>query len=171
MAVLDVVVIPDKRLRVNTKFIDTFDDKLQSTIDDMIETMYAARGVGLAATQVGLNMRLSVIDCSPEQNSPQVFINPEILEARNYETMDEGCLSVPGHYDKVTRATFVKVKAVDRHGKEFILEAEGLLAECLQHEIDHLNGKLYIDQLSTFKQRRIQDKVIKNSRKQQKDGK
>lgn len=171
MAVLELVTIPDRRLRVDTKRIEKFDESLQKIIDDMIETMYEARGVGLAATQVGLDMSLSVIDCTPEQKTPLVFINPEILETHEFTTMEEGCLSVPGHYDTVTRATKVKVKALDRHGKEFTLEAEGLLAECLQHEVDHLHGKLYIDQLSKFKQNRIQEKVTKYLRKKLKDEK
>lgn len=168
MAILDLVFIPDPRLRVVTTLVETFDDALQKTIDDMIETMYHAKGVGLAATQVGLAMRLTVIDCSPERNKPMVLINPEILDARDFVTMDEGCLSVPGHYDTVTRATWVKVKALDREGKPYEFEAEGLLAEACQHEVDHLHGKLYINQLSKFKQRRIQDKVKKHLHKQDK---
>ncbi len=168
MAVLELVTIPDKRLRIKTKRIEKIDAALQSIIDDMIETMYEANGVGLAATQVGLDMQLSVIDCSPDRKKPMTLINPEILEARNFTTMDEGCLSVPGYYDTVTRATWVKLKAQDREGKEYILEAEGLLAECIQHEVDHLHGKLYIDQLSKFKQSRAQNKVKKFLYKKQK---
>lgn len=163
MAVLKLVTIPDKRLRQITHVIEMFDTHLQKIIDDMIETMYAANGVGLASTQVGLDIRLCVMDCSKERDQPIVVINPEIIEARDYIPMQEGCLSVPGHYDTVTRANWVKMKAVDRHKKPFTLEAEGLLAECIQHEIDHLHGKLYIDQLSKFKQTRILSKVLKQS--------
>lgn len=161
MAVLKLVTIPDPRLRIITRPVEKFDDHLQKVIDDMIETMYEENGVGLAATQVGLDKQITVIDCSPERNKPMVLINPELIEAKNFVSMDEGCLSVPGHYDTVTRATWVKVKALDRQGKPFEFEAEGLLAECCQHEIDHLNGKLYIDQLSKFKQKRAQEKVKK----------
>lgn len=169
MGRLTLVTIPDPRLRVVTKLIENFDDpRLQSTIDDMVETMYAENGVGLAATQVGLDIRLTVIDCSKNRDQPQVLINPELLEAKNFVSMEEACLSVPGHYDTVTRATWVKVKAYDRYGKPFEFEAEDLLAECCQHEIDHLHGKLYIDQLSAFKRKRVEEKVIKFLRKRDK---
>ena len=168
MALMKLVTLPDPRLRVVTKHVEVFDAALQIIIDDMIETMYAEHGVGLAATQVGLDMRLAVIDCSPERNAPMVLINPELADAKNFITMDEGCLSVPGHYDTVTRAAWVKVKALDRHGKPIEFEAEDLLAECCQHEIDHLNGKLYIDQLSRFKQKRAQEKVKKHLHKNKK---
>lgn len=171
MAIMKLVTLPDPRLRVVTTKVEKFDDELQVMIDDMIETMYAENGVGLASTQVGLGMQLTVIDCSSERNEPMVLINPELVDAKDFISMDEGCLSVPGHYDTVTRATWVKVKAQDRHGKEFEFEAEGLLAECCQHEIDHLNGKLYIDQLSKFKQKRAQEKVKKHLHKKKKQEK
>ncbi len=168
MARLKLVTIPDMRLRKVTKAVTVFDAAFNKIIDDMIETMYAENGVGLAATQVGLDIRLTVIDCSAERDKPRVLVNPEIIEAKNFVTMDEGCLSVPGYYDTVTRAAYVKVKAQDRAGKPYEFEAEGLLAECVQHEVDHLNGKLYIDQLSKFKQKRALDKVKKHLHKKQK---
>lgn len=168
MALLKIISIPDPRLRVQTKPVVTIDEALQTTIDDMIETMYHANGVGLAATQVALDMQLTVIDCSEERNKPMVFINPEIVDMKDITEMDEGCLSVPGHFDRVKRARWVKATALDREGKPFTVEAEGLFAEAIQHEIDHLNGKLYIDQLSTFKQKRIQEKVRKYLNKQRK---
>lgn len=169
MAIMKLVTIPDQRLRVMTKPVEIFnDDTLQKNIDDMIETMYAANGVGLASTQVGLAMQLTVIDCSPERDQPMVLINPEILEARDFVPMEEGCLSVPGYADTVSRASWVKMKAFDRKGKPYELEATDLLAECIQHELDHLKGTLYIDQLSRLRQRRAQDKVIKCLREQEK---
>jgi peptide deformylase len=161
MPLMKILHIPDPRLRVKTSVVTQIDDQLQTIIDDMFETMYDAPGVGLASTQVGLTMRLTVIDVSQEKNQPMVFINPEIVEAKDFDKVDEGCLSVPGHYDTVTRAKWVKVKALDRKGKEFTLETDGLLAQCLQHEIDHLNGKVYIDQLSRLKSHRIHEKVKK----------
>jgi len=161
MALMKILSIPDPKLRVETTPVEIIDDNLQKIIDDMFETMYDAPGVGLASTQVGLGMRMAVIDVSQTKDQPLVLINPEIIDAKDFTKMDEGCLSVPGHYDTVTRATWVKMKALDRDGKEYTLEAEGLLAEAIQHEIDHLDGKIYIDQLSSFKQRRIKEKVKK----------
>lgn len=162
MSVLKVLYIPDPRLREQTQLITQFDDpQLQQFIDDMIETMYAARGVGLAATQVGVSKRLAVIDVSDEGNKVMVLANPEIIERSDDIMFDEGCLSVPGHYDRLGRANRVKMRAQDRHGKSYEIEATGLLAECIQHEIDHLYGKLYIDYLSPLKRERIAKKVEK----------
>lgn len=167
MALLKILHIPDSRLRETAQPIENITDKeFQNFIDDMFETMYEAPGVGLAATQVGVAKRIAVIDVSREKNQPLVLINPEIITRENIISFDEGCLSVPGHYDTVERANSVKIRAFDRHGKSYELEAEGLLAECIQHEIDHLNGKLYIDYLSSFKQSRIRHKVDKIKRRE-----
>jgi peptide deformylase len=141
-----------------------FDTPLQRLIDDMFETMYDAPGIGLAATQVDFHQRLIVIDVSEEKDQPLVFINPEILEKEGEEEMDEGCLSVPGIYETVQRAERVKVRALDRHGKPFELAADGLLAVCIQHEIDHLDGKLFVDYLSSLKRQRIKKKLEKQLR-------
>ncbi|MGE3919902.1 MAG: peptide deformylase [Gammaproteobacteria bacterium] len=169
MALLKILFIPDPRLREQTEVITDFKDpELQQLIDDMIETMYHAHGVGLAATQVGISKRVAVIDVSDTRDKPMVLINPEIVERSNMVSFQEGCLSVPGHYDHLERANKVKLKAFDRDGKPYELEAEDLFAECIQHEIDHLYGKLYIDYLSPFKQSRIREKVSKLIRKSQK---
>lgn len=166
MAILKIVYLPDPCLRQIAKPIDTFDDALQTLIEDMFETMYDARGVGLAAPQVGVSRRLSVIDVEGDKRDQLVIINPEIIKAEGEEEYQEGCLSVPGSYDKVIRAKKVTVKALDRHGKPFELSADGLLGECLQHEIDHLNGKLYIDLLSPLKRSLARRKLEKFKRKQ-----
>jgi peptide deformylase len=152
-------------LRVNTQTIKHVDDSLQTIIDDMFETMYAAPGVGLAAPQIGLDLRLSVIDVSTEKNRPLVLINPEIIQRGEEVRLQEGCLSVPDCYDYVKRAKWVKMQALDRDGKAYTLEAEDLLAQCIQHELDHLDGRLYIDQLSALKRRRMQNKVNKYKRR------
>lgn len=168
MALLKILYIPDSRLRELAKRVeDITSKKIQDFIDDMFETMYDAPGVGLAATQVGVAKQIAVIDVSRDKNEPLVLINPEIIDRKNLISFDEGCLSVPGHYDKLERADWVKMRAFDRQGKSYELEAEGLLAECIQHEIDHLHGKLYIDYLSSFKQSRIRHKVEKIKRKEQ----
>jgi len=164
MAHLTILHFPDERLRTVAKPIEQVDDTLRTIIDDMFETMYDAPGIGLAATQVNVHYRLIVIDISEEKNQPLVLINPEILEKEGVEEMDEGCLSVPGIYEKVQRADRVKVKAQDRHGEPFELEADGLLAVCIQHEIDHLDGKLFVDYLSTLKRQRIKKKLEKQLR-------
>ncbi len=164
MSHLTILHFPDERLRTVAKPVEQFDAKLSQTIDDMFETMYAAPGIGLAATQVDFHRRLIVIDVSEEGNQPLVFINPEILEKDGVEEMDEGCLSVPGIYEKVQRAEKVKVKAQDRKGDTFEMEADGLLAVCIQHEIDHLDGKLFVDYLSSLKRQRIKKKLEKQQR-------
>lgn len=155
MAVRDLVYLPDQRLRTVCEPITQFDDDLQELIEDMFETMYEANGVGLAGNQIGICKRISVIDATEDKSGQLVLINPEIIERGNLETMQEGCLSVPGYYETVERAGKVKMKALDRHGKAYELEAEGLLAEAIQHEVDHLNGKVFIDLLSTLKRNRI----------------
>lgn len=164
MTIHKIVYLPDPRLRAVSAPVEAFDDALQKLIDDMFETMYDARGVGLAAPQIGINIRLAVIDVTPDKSKTFVLINPEILEASGEEPYDEGCLSVPSAYDSVVRASHVKMKALDRHGKEYILEAEGLLCEAIQHEIDHLNGKLFIDLLSPVKRERARKKLDKFKR-------
>jgi peptide deformylase len=156
MAQLKIVTHPDPRLRVKTRTVTSFDVHLQTLIDDMFETMYKSdHGVGLASTQVGEDMRLAVIDVSPDKTDPLVLINPEILECKDETLMGEGCLSVPGTFDKVKRYNWIKFKAQDRQGHWYEREATGLFAECVQHEIDHLNGCLYFDQLSRLKQERL----------------
>lgn len=164
MAILDILHFPDPRLRQRAVEIERVDDDLRALIDDMFATMYQAPGIGLAATQVNVHRRLLVIDISQEQNQPQVFINPEILERRGVEEMDEGCLSVPGFYERVQRAEQIRVRALNRDGEAFELEADGLLAVCIQHEIDHLDGKLFVDYLSQLKRQRIRKKLEKQRR-------
>lgn len=156
-----ILTIPDPKLRQQTQRIEKIDANLQQLIDEMFQVMYDADGVGLAATQIGLPLRLAVIDVSRHHNEPRVLINPEILETRQPILMQEGCLSVPGHVDQLTRPNWVRIRAQDRQGHVFELEAEDLLAECLQHEIDHLHGKLYIDYLPKLKQQLILKKVQK----------
>lgn len=164
MANLTILHFPDERLRTIAKPVEHVDDALRALIDDMFETMYDAPGIGLAATQVNVHKRLVVIDVSEEKNEPLVFINPEILEKEGEEEMDEGCLSVPGIYEKVQRADHIKVRALDRNGEPFELETGGLLAVCIQHEIDHLDGKLFVDYLSSLKRQRIRKKLEKQIR-------
>jgi peptide deformylase len=166
MALLEILQHPDSRLREKARPVERFDAALQRLIDDMFDTMYAAPGVGLAATQVGVAQRIAVMDCSQEEGKrePLVLINPEIVEQGDPEEMEEGCLSVPGVRDKLKRYRRLKVKALDRSGKLYELEAEGLLAQCVQHEIDHLNGKLYIDYLSSLKRERIRKQLLAGKR-------
>jgi peptide deformylase len=162
MAQLKIVTHPDPRLRVKTRTVTSFDVHLQTLIDDMFETLYKSdHGVGLASTQVGEDIRLAVIDVSPDKTEPLVLINPEILEFKDETLMGEGCLSVPGTFDKVKRYNWIKFKAQDRQGQWYEREATGLFAECVQHEIDHLNGFLYFDQLSRLKQDRLLKKYEK----------
>jgi peptide deformylase len=167
MAIRKILYLPDDRLRKVAKPVETFDDNLQTLIDDMFDTMYQARGVGLAAPQIGVSLRLSVIDIIGDKTAQLVIINPEIVSSTGEKEFDEGCLSVPGAYDTVVRAEQVTVKALDRLGQPFELFGEGLLAECLQHEIDHLNGKLFIDLLSPLKRMMARRKLDKFKRRQQ----
>ncbi len=165
MAILEILEYPDSRLRTIAKPVKSFDQDLSHLIDDMFETMYDAPGIGLAATQVDKHIQLIVIDISEENNDPLVFINPEItvLEG-DPEKMQEGCLSVPGFYEDIERIEHVLIKAIDRDGSPFELEARGLLAVCIQHEMDHLNGKLFVDYISTLKRNRIKKKLEKSHR-------
>ncbi len=162
MAKLEILEFPDPRLRTVAKPVEKVDDELRKLIDDMIETMYDASGIGLAATQVNVHKRLLVMDLSEERNEPKVYINPQITpltdELAPYE---EGCLSVPGFYEKVERPSRVRINALDRNGEPFEIETDGLLATCIQHEIDHLDGKLFVDYVSRLKRDRIKKKLQK----------
>jgi peptide deformylase len=164
MAILDILHFPDPRLRNKAKPVAQVDDSIRRLIDDMLETMYQAPGIGLAATQVNVAKRIVVIDLSEEKNDPLCLINPEILEKNGIEQMEEGCLSVPGVFEQVTRANQIRVRALDRQGNPFEMEADGLLAVCIQHELDHLEGKLFVDYLSSLKRQRIRKKLEKESR-------
>ena len=168
MPLLPILRFPDPRLHKVAAPVAAVTPELQPLIDDMFATMYEAKGIGLAATQVDVHQRLIVIDVSEERDQRLVLINPELVWTSDERvTGDEGCLSVPGIYDGVERATAVKVKALDRHGKEQVLEADGLLAVCIQHEMDHLMGKVFVEYLSTFKQGRIKTKLAKALRDEQ----
>lgn len=165
MALLPILHYPDPRLHTVAQPVQHFDARLQTLIDDMLETMYEAHGIGLAATQIDVHERLIVIDVSEERNAPMVLINPEVTWASPERVKgDEGCLSVPGIYDGVERARAVKVQAQDRQGQVQQIEAEGLLAICIQHEMDHLLGKVFVQYLSTLKQGRIKTKLAKAQR-------
>lgn len=164
MAKLDILTFPDSRLRNRARPVERVDAKVRSIVDDMFETMYEAPGIGLAAIQVDIPLRIVVIDISDEKDAPLCLINPQILERTGEEQMDEGCLSVPGFYETVTRAERVTVRALDRDGTEFELETDGLLAVCIQHEIDHLDGKLFVDHISSLKRQRIRRKLEKEQR-------
>ena len=162
MALLPILCYPDPRLNKVAQPVPAVDDRLRALIDDMLETMYEASGIGLAATQIDVHQRLVVIDTSEERNQPLVLINPEITWMSDERVKgDEGCLSVPGIYDGVERATAVKVTALDRNGQTQNIEAEGLLAICIQHELDHLKGKVFVEYLSPLKQGRIKTKMVK----------
>jgi peptide deformylase len=164
MAILDILHFPDPRLRNKAKPVAQVDDAIRRLLDDMLETMYQAPGIGLAATQVNVAQRVVVIDISEDKNEPLCLINPEILEKQGVEEMEEGCLSVPGVFEPVSRANQIRVRALDREGNTFEMEAEGLLAVCIQHELDHLEGKLFVDYLSSLKRQRIRKKLEKESR-------
>lgn len=164
MALLNILHYPDERLHTVARPVDVVDDALRRLIDDMAETMYAAHGIGLAATQIDCHRRLVVIDLSEEHDDLLVLINPVITRKAGETVYEEGCLSVPGIYDKVTRAETVTVEALDRDGQPFSLDAEGLLAICIQHEIDHLDGKVFVEHLSQMKQSRIKQKLKKRER-------
>lgn len=166
MAKLKILKYPDPRLRIKAEPVTEINAALQQQIDDMFETMYAAPGIGLAATQVNFHKQLVVIDVSDDRSQPLVLINPEIVEKRGIEEMEEGCLSFPGVHALVRRANEVTVKALDREGNAFTLDADGLLAVCIQHEIDHLNGKLFVDYLSPLKRQRIRKMLEKQQRRQ-----
>jgi len=165
MAKLTILEFPDPRLRTRASPVAVVDDAVRTLIDDMFETMYAAPGVGLAATQVNVHKRVLVADVSQDQDHPLAFVNPEIIEREGTTEAEEGCLSVPGIFDKLTtRSARIVVRALDRDGKPFELEADGLLAVCIQHEMDHLEGKLFVDYLSELKRTRIRKKLEKERR-------
>lgn len=161
MAILKILEFPDKRLRNVAVEVEQVDSHIQTLVDDMLETMYASKGVGLAATQVNVHKRIIVMDVSEDKQEPICLINPEIIEHDGVETSEEGCLSVPGFFEKVSRAEHIKVSALNRDGERFELEARDLLAVCIQHEMDHLEGKLFVDYLSAFKRNRIKSKLEK----------
>jgi peptide deformylase len=165
MAVLDILRYPDSRLHKVARPVLVFDDRVRRLVRDMAETMYAAPGIGLAATQVDVHERVIVIDVSESKDRLQVFVNPEIVGASaDRKTYEEGCLSVPGIYEEVERPEQVTVRAFDEHGKAFTIEADGLLAVCLQHEMDHLQGRVFVQYLSRLKQSRIKGKMLKLDR-------
>jgi len=164
MALLNIVHYPDPRLHKVAQPIARVDAEIRSLVADMAETMYAAPGIGLAATQVDRHLRLIVVDISEDKSDLRVFINPEILSVSGKSEHEEGCLSLPGIYEMVTRPERIRVRALDREGQPFELEADGLLAVCVQHEIDHLEGKVFVEYLSRLKQERIRKKLLKQSR-------
>lgn len=164
MSLLQILHYPDERLHTVAQPVKVVDDELRRLIDDMAETMYAAPGIGLAATQVDVHKRLILVDISETKDQLKVFINPELIRAEGRAEREEGCLSVPGIYDKVERYERITVKALGRDGKPFTLDAEGLLAVCIQHEMDHLEGKVFVEYLSRLKQNRIRQKMKKRER-------
>ena len=161
MALLNILHFPDPRLRTKAVEVDTFDENLKTLVSDMLETMYDAPGIGLAATQVDKHIRLLVMDISEDKNDLLVLINPEIIQKKGKQEYEEGCLSVPGFYEAVERFDFIKVKSLNTSGKFFEFEARGLLSVCIQHEMDHLEGKVFVEYLSPLKQNRIKRKLIK----------
>ncbi|TIC86211.1 peptide deformylase [Crenobacter intestini] len=164
MALLTILQYPDQRLHTVAQAVDKVDDEVRRLVDDMADTMYACRGIGLAATQVDVHRRIVVIDTSEDKSGLTAFINPEIVEKHGQTVYEEGCLSVPGIYDKVNRAERVKVRALDRDGQPFEIDTDGLLAICIQHEIDHLDGKVFVEYLSQLKQGRILTKLKKREK-------
>ncbi len=164
MAILDILHFPDARLRNTALPVEVVDEPIRRLVDDMFETMYAAPGIGLAAIQVNVAKRIIVIDVSENHDQPLCLINPEIVDKDGEESCEEGCLSVPGVFETVKRAEHIRLRALDRDGKAFEIEEGGLLAVCIQHEIDHLDGKLFVDYLSSLKRQRIRKKLEKNSR-------
>jgi peptide deformylase len=164
MALLNILHFPDPRLRKQAVPVDAVDDNIRTLVDDMLETMYSAPGIGLAATQVNVQKRVIVIDISEEKNQPLILINPNILVKEGNIETEEGCLSVPGFFEPVERAEQIQVTALNRSGESYQKDAEGLLAVCIQHEIDHLDGKLFVDYLSSLKRNRIRKKLSKQER-------
>ncbi len=167
MALLEILHFPDPRLRTKAAPVDQIDDVIRQAVDDMLETMYDAPGIGLAATQVNIHKRIVVIDVSEEKDAPLVMVNPEIVAKFGVEEMDEGCLSVPGYYETVERAEEIEVRYWDREGESQSLETGDLLAVCIQHELDHLEGKLFVDYLSPLKRSRIRKKLEKQAKQKQ----
>lgn len=164
MALLEILHFPDPRLRLKAEPVAQVDDRIRQVVADMFETMYDAPGIGLAATQVNIQEQIIVIDVSETKDEPVCLINPEIISKDGVEEMQEGCLSVPGFFENVTRAEVIKVKALDQDGKVFEREVDGLLAVCIQHEMDHLDGKLFVDYLSPLKRQRIKKKLLKQGK-------
>ena len=166
MSLLNILEFPDPRLRKVAEPVTEVDDSIRQLCKDMLETMYDAPGIGLAATQVNVHKRLLVCDVSEEQNQPLIFINPEIQESSEEQsTYEEGCLSVPGYFEKVDRPDTVTIQALNQEGESFTMEMDGILATCVQHEIDHLNGKLFVDYISPMKRSRIRSKLEKQQKK------
>ena len=161
MTIREILHHPDERLRTKAESVSEYDGKLETLVADMFETMYAAPGIGLAATQIDVHLKVIVVDCGKQDPHPLHFINPELIGLEGIEQMEEGCLSVPGIFETVSRAESIKVRAFDKCGTRFEMEADGLLAVCIQHEIEHLEGKLFVDMLSNFKQKRIIKKLSK----------
>ncbi|NOR66098.1 MAG: peptide deformylase [Woeseiaceae bacterium] len=164
MAKLTILEFPDPRLRIRATSVVSVDKALKSLISDLFETMYEAPGIGLAATQVDVHKRLLVADVSADKTEPYVLVNPVILQKDGATATEEGCLSVPGYYDEVERAEHIRVRFLDRDGEECEMDAEGLLAVCIQHEIDHLDGKLFVDYLSEAKRQRIRKRLVRDKR-------
>lgn len=164
MAKLNILQYPDERLRTIATPVTTVSPEIRQIVTDMFETMYAAPGIGLAATQVDIHQRIIVIDTSEDKSQPLCLINPQLIAHDGMQEMDEGCLSVPGFYETVQRANHIKVKALDKDGQSFELEAEDLLAVCIQHEMDHLSGKLFVDYISPLKRQRIKKKLTKQQK-------
>ena len=164
VAQLDLLLHPDPRLRNIAAPVKVVDHDVRRLVDDLLETMYARRGIGLAAVQVGVAKRIIVADVSPERNTPVALVNPRVAERHDQAEFEEGCLSVPGVYETVSRSARVRVEGLDRAGKSVTIEAEGVLAACLQHEIDHLDGRLFVDYLSRLKQQRIRKRAAKRRR-------
>ena len=163
MAIRKILKFPDQDLRIKAKPVETFDEELKALTDDMFETMHYVNGIGLAATQIGVAKQIAVIDISPEKNEPLVIINPaiQILDPSKTEDYDEGCLSVPGFFEKISRPSDIKLSYQDLNGKKQEIKPEGLLTKVVQHELDHLNGRLFVDHISELKRRRIRNKIVK----------
>lgn len=166
MALLKILEYPDPRLRTRARDVEQVDEGIRRLAADMLETMYAAPGIGLAATQVDVHLRLIVMDISEDRSQPLVLVNPEILDREDVETGEEGCLSVPGITETVQRARRIRVRALDVRGEALEFDADGLLAVCIQHEMDHLEGKLFVDYLSELKRQRIRKKLVKSARRE-----
>ena len=163
MAIRKILKFPDQDLRIKAKPVETFDEELKTLTDDMFETMHSVNGIGLAATQIGVDKQVAVIDISPEKNEPLVIVNPviQILDPSKIEDYDEGCLSVPGFFEKISRPSDIKISYQDLNGKKQEIKPEGLLTKVVQHELDHLNGRLFVDHISELKRRRIRNKIVK----------
>ena len=163
MAIRRILKFPDQDLRIKAKPVETFDEELKTLTDDMFETMHTVNGIGLAATQIGVAKQVAVIDISPEKNEPLVIVNPaiQILDPSKTEDYDEGCLSVPGFFEKISRPSDIKLTYQDLNGKKQEIKPEGLLTKVVQHELDHLNGRLFVDHISELKRRRIRNKIVK----------